>query len=465
MANHRICENLYLASAFYRAHPCLSPAAPTIVSTRTRLLGRYILLEKVSLMLKSQQLVCRRCAVPAVLCLVLLAWSASADSFKKHPQAIPVGPEPEDIVAADMNGDGLPEIFTADRGEMYEPREERPANNELSYLKAEGDLTYSRQTLPTGFGPYCIAVANMDALPAPDLVVGNFHAAKSRHISLFRNVEDNLLASQFELATDTLSYARMRDFDGKPVYTLPGITALIVKDVDGDGYRDVLATGWSCDVLIFVPGVYESYLGEPRYIPAYGGPRDLAAADFDGDKHTDLVTTMYCTNEVALWKGDGTGAFEEAGRFPSRGALPHKVAVADMNRDGEEDLVVSHCHADDSIVIFFGDGGFQFSLSQEILLGKERAKVEHEVRDLVVADFDNDRRMDIAVACYASQSVIVLMNKSKKGQTPLTFDKETYTFKNGSPRALCTADFDKDDNQDIGIALWNTDAVTFLLGK
>ncbi|MBN2308612.1 MAG: VCBS repeat-containing protein [Candidatus Hydrogenedentes bacterium] len=407
-----------------------------------------------------------------------LAFAATAaygaDTFRKPARTYPVGPHPCAIVAQDLNGDGKPEIVTADRGTLVNPRQEKPANDELSLLVAGEDLTYTRQTLRSGFAPYCIVVANIDGRKAPDLVVGSFHAARNRNITVFRNLIDNLVPVYFSVPDNRVGYERMADEDGRPIFTKPGITSLAVGHVDHDGYRDVVATGWASDVLVYLPGHAEDLLGPPRFIPAAGGPRDVELADLDGDGELDLAVTLYSVNEVGIWKGDGTGSFAEVDRFSSRDSLPHKIEVSDINRDGKPDLAVSHCYAGDSIVLFFGEGGLRFSVSQEILLadaddGRAAARqvLEHEIRDVLVEDLNGDGKPDIAAACAASGKVIVLFNESSDGALPLAFRRETYSFDGAAPQALCTADFDGNEKPDLAVALWGTggDAVALLLAR
>jgi hypothetical protein len=417
----------------------------------------------------------RRAFTLALYLSICAPWAATADGFHQHKVWFPVGPNPSAIASTDLNGNGIPEIISADAGVLTDPRSERPANNELSVLAATKPLEYEKQVpLITGFGPYCIAIANIDALPALDILVGSFHTverrSESRDLTLFRNIGDLLFEPvEFSVPVERLQYLRNRDADEQPIFTKPGITALAVYDFNGDDYRDVIATGWSSDVLIYFPGHATAYFEEPRFIHAPGGPRDIQTADFNNDGKMDLVTVMYASGEIVLWKGDGQGGFEEADRFLSRGALPHKVRVTDMNADGNLDLVISHCHTYDSVAIYYGAGDFQFELCQEITVGVSRSILEHEIRDILVEDLNGDGRLDIALACFASARVIVVMNTSEDNGLPQTFSKSTYTFesggKTGKPRALCVQDFNGDGLKDLAVALWNANAVALLLGR
>lgn len=408
----------------------------------------------------------------AGLCgLFLLVHLAHAETFVKHPGRLQVGPNPCSIVLEDLNADGIPDIVTADRGSMTGPREERPANDELSLLESQGPLNYvAKPPLRAGFAPYCVVAANIDALKAPDLVVASFHDTKRRHLTLFRNLGQSGFEPLTFSAPDTgLRYARMLDSDQQPIYTLPGLTSLIVREMNHDEFRDVVATGWSADVLLFFPGDRNTYFAAPVVTPAPGGPRDVQAAELNGDGEIDLVSTMYNSGEVVVWKGAGDGTFAEANRFSSRAPLPHKVRLADFNGDGKTDIAVSHCFSTDAVMIFYADPASELSypVSQEISVTPRdnRQKVEDEIRDLLAEDLNGDGRTDFAVACYASARVCVFINETAASAPVAAFRREVYSYKDARPRALDAADVNNDGKLDIAVTLWQVNAVGFLLGQ
>lgn len=393
---------------------------------------------------------------------------AGADLYTARSRAYPVGPNPSAIVAHDLNDDGLPDIVTADRGELTDLREQRPANDEVSILYAQADGSYVRHqpSLKTGFGPYAIAIANIDALKWPDIIVANFHAVRHRDIFLYLNrKEENIFnAFSFRVPDDSLAYHRNRDGDDIPYFSVPGLASLRIHDVNHDGLRDIVAAGWSSDVLVFVPGHAERHFDETamQFSEAGGGPADLQLVNLDNDGEVDAVVAMYATHEVALFQGDGKGGFIERSRFLSRGHTPNRVRCGDINGDGRVDIAVSHPYAEDSIVIFYGDGNFAFPLSQEIQLGTDLQVLEHEIRDIVLDDLNGDGRLDLAAACHASGKVMVLLNRSAAGEIPQSFAVETYSFDEGKPRAIAAAPYADKKVKHLAVALWETNSVVVL---
>ncbi len=400
------------------------------------------------------------------LLLLGLCLPAVGDTLRQLPRTFPVGANPSAIAIADLDDDGLPEIVTADRGTLSDTRDQRPANDEVSVLLADEDFNYTKlqPSLKTGFAPYAVKLVNVDGLKWPEVVVVSLHAVRERDLTLHRNLPNNIFEQKIFTVPDAgLRYHRMRDGDGTPLFTMPGLTDVEVRDLDGDTYRDAVAAGWSSDVLVYFPGDPELYFGTPVLLPAPGGPRDLVLEDLNGDGHVDIAATLYAAGEVGLWAGAGDGTFTAVARFDSRGQLPHRIQVADFDGDGVRDLAVSHRHTDDSVVIFFGDGAFGFPLAQEVLLGENRAALECEPLDLVVGDFNADGAPDAAVACHTAGEVVVLLNTGVNAERLVTFRRERYAFEDAFPRALAAGDLDNDGADDLAVALGEANAVGVLI--
>lgn len=399
--------------------------------------------------------------------LLVLAQNALSEEFKLFDKSFRVGPYPTSIAAADLNGDEIPEIVVANRGHLSDPAEEIPAGDQISYLSATEPLAYS--TLPplrSGFGPYAVKIVNIDALKAKDLVVVNFMAARNRDLTLLRNLGDNLFEPlHYSVPDEELQYYQHHDGAGKPVFTVPGLTALAVDDFDGDGYRDAVTTGWSSDIIAYFPGHIDGYFEAPIITKISGGPRDLIIHDFDRDGKKDLAVLAYRTHEVVMLKGIDKGTFQEVNRFVSRGALPVSLALGDINGDDKQDLVVGHSHADDSAVIFYQDSAFQFPIAQEILMGQDRNKTEFGIRSVHLLDANQDGSMDIALAGSVAQKVVVLMNTRSGGASLPTFTRESYSFSKGRPYALTSADFNLDGKPDLAVTLWDENRVALLLHR
>jgi hypothetical protein len=156
-----------------------------------------------------------------------------------------------------------------------------------------------------------------------------------------------------------------------------------------------------------------------------------AIGDFDGDQKPDLV--FFVSGSLAILLGNGDGTFR-LGSTAEMGS--GSLYVADINRDDRSDLVVipfcpgfQNCSV--STFLGHGDGSFRAPVISETTW----------TGSLVVADFNQDGRLDIAGA-----TAVLLGNGDGSFQAPQRFFDEPRDTPAGPASA---ADLDGDGHMDL----------------
>src|SRR5439155_11566577 len=129
----------------------------------------------------------------------------------------------------------------------------------------------------------------------------------------------------------------------------------------------------------------------------------IAIADVNRDGKPDLLianeyesTANQSNGTVAILLGNGDGTFQPALTYRSGGQYAYTAAVADVNGDGNPDLLVTNqcaigscANGELGVLLGNGDGTFQSAVVTPIpqLTG---------VQQLALADFDGNGTLDIA---------------------------------------------------------------------
>jgi hypothetical protein len=200
-------------------------------------------------------------------------------------------------------------------------------------------------------------------------------------------------------------------------------------------------------------------LGRADY-GAGSGPVSIATADFNRDGKLDLAVTNIFSNTVSVLLGNGDGSFQPPVDYAT-GIEPGSVAAGDFNKDGVPDLAVTNQCADSrcldntpsTVSVFLGRGDGTFS-----------TRVDYGAGDLpnsvVVADFNADGNLDLAVANNGSNTISVLL-----GNGDGTFNPKVDYPSGSGPDSVAVGDFNGDGKLDIAVANFNDNTVSILLGN
>ncbi len=210
-----------------------------------------------------------------------------------------------------------------------------------------------------------------------------------------------------------------------------------VADLDGDGDLDIAVGNDMAPSQVmlndghgrFVPG---AILGELSSV------RSLTLADLDGDGDVDILSTSRGRpNRIFL--NDGNARFGIEKTFGGPGDSTISVAVADLNNDGHNDLVLANRDGQQSYVLL-NDG--QLGFQTKVYFGGKR----DETRAVAVGDINGDGMMDVVAGNIGQPNALYLGDSSGRFETRVPFgraDSQTYAIK--------LADMDNDQSLDVVI--------------
>lgn len=197
----------------------------------------------------------------------------------------------------------------------------------------------------------------------------------------------------------------------------------------------------------------------------------------DGTKFTttqpdDVVLVNNTSNNISILLGNGDGTFVEAPNSPiAVGKNPTSVVVADFNNDGFLDLAVANS-ADNTISLFRGNGDGTFTQfpASPFALTNTAAILETAPVAMVGGFFGNavngSNETDLAIVNKSSNNVTILLTSVDTNQnTTFTEAPNSPIAVGATPVAIATGDFNADGVADLAVVNQADNTISVFLGS
>jgi hypothetical protein len=216
--------------------------------------------------------------------------------------------------------------------------------------------------------------------------------------------------------------------------------SVFAADLDGDGDMDVIS-GSENKIAWYENTDGAGTFGAQQVIStALGYTMSVFAADLDGDGDMDVLSASFSDDKTAWYENtDGAGTFGAQQVISTDGDGAHSVYAADLDGDGDNDVLATSMF-DDTVAWYENtDGAGTFGGEQVISTDADGAN------SAVAADVDGDGDLDVLSASISDHKIAWYENTDGAG----TFGGEQVitTLANGA-HALFAADLDGDGDID-----------------
>jgi hypothetical protein len=350
-----------------------------------------------------------------------------------------------------------------------------PASNWQSFEigTAEQAVTFGRTDYTAGLDSVSIVTSDFNGDGVLDLAVVN--NSQSNFTILIGNGDGTFKVQGTFLIPSAPGYAAVGDFnnDGNAdlaisslgvVYvflgngngTFQGPTdysmqaddgPVAVADLAGDGNLDIVTTDSATNtVAVMVNGVATNYtVGDM--------PQGVVIGDFNRDGKLDLAVANYGSASISVLLGNGDGTFKPPTTVATTDG-PWALLTADVNNDAKPDLVVAtpgYSQTQNYMVVLLGNGNGTFQQPVNYSVAADPVAV-------VAGDFNDDRKIDVAVASEGADAVSLLL-----GNGDGTFQTSTSYPGAAGVSSLAAGDFNKDGSLDLAGGYSNSSLVSAFL--
>ena len=351
-------------------------------------------------------------------------------------------------------------------------------------------LNFLQQTsklLEYSYGPRSIAAGHFNNDTQLDVVVANeIHNS----ITIYLGNDDGIITKKMIYSTGAYSRPYMvavadfnkdsfidiavANFDsnsisiflgyGNGLFSNPLITSthssrsisLHIIDLDNDTFLDIITANHGAHNITLLFGYGNGTFSHPiMYSTGYDSlSYSVTTGDFDQDHHLDIAVANYGTDNIGIFLANGDRTFIQQVVYSTDvRSHPHTVIVGHFNDDTKLDIAVAN-HGSNSIGIFLGHGNG--TVTSQINLSLD----DSSPYSIGIGRFNTDDRLDLVVTCKGTNNIAVLYAKGDGTfSTPIMYSTGSL-----STTSVAVGQFNRDNRLDIAVANNDTNSVGILLG-
>ncbi len=340
-----------------------------------------------------------------------------AVSQLQQPTNYPTADTPSAVVHGDFNGDGKPDLVTAN----YEA-------NAVSVLLNNGNSGFNPAVnYNAGGNPKAVAVGDLNGDGKLDLVVANL---TSFDLSVFLGKGDGTFTTAPRVTG--MSYP----------------TGVAIGDFNNDGKADLVVanSGSFLTTMMYGNGDGTFAFGFEHFNGEGGMPYAVTAGDFNKDGRPDFAVAFNTNGKLGVYLNLPSGFVNNLQMFPA-GEQPIAIATGDFNADGIADVAVAN-YGSQNVTVVVG-----------IPAGGTTIAVGSLPESLVAIDLNGDQAKDLLVG-NARTNFVSLLTATSGGQ----FTRQDVVGVE-SPSAVTATDFNSDGKVDVIVADYWVNGITTYQGS